>query len=274
MDRIVRGTRVLTWVCTPNLGVLARVRPRTARALTLALVGTVGIAHGATDVGALGRIGFRPRGGAATLSIGYGVLAVATFVTARRMPKLASRALYGLSAWHFGSGDLAFARAASSAVHGVPDALLRGVMPLSISGTVGASYAVASATALRAAWHLRAGEPADALDLAIPTVLLLGSKPREGFAVYFGAWHALRHTALLLARDPRGGSERERSLRFARESTPNTLIAIAAGVVAYFLDRRSSAMRAADDDVFGALILAITVPHQLAVGLLERHATR
>ncbi len=279
-DTIVRRARLMTWAAVATLGVLARVRISIARVIAFTFVGSVGIAHGATDVDILERIGLAPAGGKRTLSVAYGLLALTTFVIARRVPELAGRALLGLSLWHFGSGDVAFARACGSRVRGKCESVVRGTMPLFIAGTGRRSAAVATLAFARAVAHVRDGEFADALDLALPAALLLAIPPRLGFAIYFGAWHSIRHTALLLERDVRHGNGRERALRFARESLPNVFIAVLSGAIAYALDRRKPAaglMRPSrsngrKDDVFGALILAITVPHQIAVTLFERHA--
>lgn len=269
---IVRRARVATWVALAALGTLARIRPRIARALTFALVSTLGIAHGATDDTLLHRIGYRPRGGRLALSGAYGTLAVATFVAARRAPELARRGLFAVSWLHFGSGDAAFARACGSRSSMPMQSLLRGAMPLCIAENDPRSLAVASLAGLAALRHALRGELADALDLALPSALLVATPERFGFGIYFGAWHAIRHTALLLERDARGGSTRARAARFARESVGNVAIALAAGAIAYALAPKISApdARTENEDLFGALILAITVPHQIAVWLFER----
>lgn len=269
---IVRGTRVATWFAVIALGSLARIAPGAARAVAFALVGTLGVAHGATDDTNLHRVGYRPRGGRFALSATYGTLAIATFVLARRAPDLAGRALFALSWLHFGSGDAAFARACGGSGRFATEAFVRGALPLCIAETGLRSRAVAASAALAALAHIARGNVADALDLAIPTALLLATPERFGFAIYFGAWHSVRHTALLLERDSRGGSFALRATRFARESLGNVAIALAAGALAFLASPKISARRADVDneDVFGALILAITVPHQLAVWLFER----
>lgn len=261
-----------TWLAVVALGSLARIAPNVARAMAFALVGTLGVAHGATDDTNLHRIGYRPRGGRLALSATYGTLAIATFVIARRAPELAGRALFFLSWLHFGSGDAAFARACGGTGRFGTEAFVRGALPLCIAETDARSRAVAAVSALAALVHLVRGNVADALDLAIPTTLLLATPKRFGFAIYFGAWHSVRHTALLLERDSRGGSFAVRAARFARESFGNVAIALAAGALAFLASPKISVRRADADneDVFGALILAITVPHQIAVWLFER----
>ena len=271
---IVRDARVATWFAAGALGALATVRPQIARAIAFALVGTIGIAHGATDDALLHRLGYPPRGGRLALSAAYGALAVATFVAARRAPKIASRALFAVSWLHFGSGDAAFARACGSRLAMAPETVLRGAIPLCIAGSGARSRAVAAVAAVAALRHGARGDRASALDLALPAALLIAAPARLGFGIYFGAWHAIRHTALLLERDARGGTPVARALRFARESIGNVAIALATAAVAFALSPKIAPRDAAvdRDDVFGALILAITVPHQIAVWLFERRS--
>jgi len=272
---IVRSARRATWLAVVMIGMLARVRPRIARTLAFAFIGTLGIAHGATDDALLHRIGYRPRGGRVALSLTYGSLAIVTFIAARRAPKTAARTLFALSWLHFGSGDVAFARACGSGAHPVYESFLRGALPLCIAGTDVRSRGVAMLACLVAARHATRGEYADALDLALPTLLLLLTPRRFGFAIYFGTWHAVRHTALLLERDSRGGTFAGRARRYVRESFGNVAIALTTAAVAFAASPAISTRRAGGDaeDVIGALILAITVPHQIAVWLFERRSS-
>jgi hypothetical protein len=270
---MIRTARALTWLATGVLGALALGRPPLARAVATALVATVGIAHGATDDAMLARIGIVPPRGRRLVSLLYGLLALGTFRAARRSPKSASRALFTLAWLHFGAGDAAFARACGSRSHGALAALIRGAPPLCIGGRGARSNAVFAAALCSAAGHALVRAYADALDIALPAVLLYAmpvQSSRLGFTIYFGAWHAPRHLALILARDPRGGTSQQRLARFLLEALPNVALALAFGGVAYVLGGSGSA----DEDFAGALILAITVPHQLAVWLLERDARR
>ncbi|MBD5654572.1 MAG: hypothetical protein IAI50_05250, partial [Candidatus Eremiobacteraeota bacterium] len=151
--------------------------------------------------------------------------------------------------------------------------LVRGAVPLCIEGRDGRSKVTVVGALATAAFHLSSRSYADAVDVALPASLLYivsGRRERLAFAIYFGAWHAPRHLALVLERDPRGGAPWQRLGRFARESMPNVAIAVAGGAIAYALRGPQSG----DDDAFGALILAITVPHQLAVWWLERDAAK
>jgi hypothetical protein len=257
--------RATTWVALAALGALAVAAPRAAAAAALALTATIGIAHGATDAAVLDRAGVRPRGGPATISIGYGVLAIAVFLVARRRPALASRAL-GIVSWaHFGSGDAAFARACGSRRPEVPEAFVRGGVPLLIGGR-DARSAWATVTSVGfAAIAVALDDLAEAVDVVLPALVLYAAPSRLGFGCYFGAWHAPRHLALLLERDPRGGPYGARFVRFAREAAPNSAIAAAFAALAYAFRQPSDSM----DDLAPALILAITIPHQLAVWTVE-----
>ncbi|GAC1398125.1 MAG: hypothetical protein NVSMB59_18890 [Vulcanimicrobiaceae bacterium] len=273
--RFLRGTRVATWTSVVVLGIVARRNVALARAAIVVFIATVGIAHGATDDALLARAGVRPRGGRTTISALYGTAAVATFALARRMPGTASRALAALSCYHFGAGDAAFARACGSHDMGVWDTVVRGALPLGIAGRDGRSRAIAALAYLTVARYVAEGRLADALDLALPTALLSATQPRLGFAIYFGAWHAVRHTALILDRDVRGGTPSARYGRFVRESAPNVAIALGVAALAVAWERRAPRVTrddAATEALAGALVLAITVPHEIAVGMLERRS--
>jgi hypothetical protein len=148
------------------------------------------------------------------------------------------------------------------------EAFARGGVPLSIGGRDARStwsFAVACAYA---AFGLARRDAADALDIALPAAVLYAAPARLGFGVYFATWHSPRHLALILERDPRGGSYLQRFARFARESAPNVAVASAFGALAFAFD----GARAPREDLVTALILGITVPHQIAVWIVEYHS--
>jgi hypothetical protein len=199
------------------------------------------------------------------ISIAYGIVAIGVYAIARRFPLAGTRALHAVSWAHFGSGDAAFARHCGSRGIEPLEAFARGGVPLSIGGR-GArsawSFVVACAYG---AFGLARGEAADALDVALPAAVLYATPARLGFGVYFATWHSPRHLALILERDPRGGSYLQRFARFARESAPNVAVASAFGALAFAFD----GARAPREDLVTALILGITIPHQIAVWILE-----
>jgi hypothetical protein len=264
-DPFVRGVRRATWCALGALGAAALVAPGVARALVVVLTATIGIAHGATDAATLDRCGVRPRGGKTTISIAYGVLAIVVYALASRRPAASARLLRIVSWAHFGSGDAAFARACGSRRFEPAEAFVRGAVPLAIGGRGGRSAGALIGACAYAALEVLLDEVPDAIDIVLPAFVLYVAPARLGFGAYFSAWHAPRHLALLLSRDNRGGTYPERFARFAREAAPNAAIAAAFGAAAYCL--RGANDRA--EERVGAIILAITVPHQIAVWTIE-----
>ncbi len=261
---IARATRAATWFALPAIGSLAAVSPAAARIVLFALIASMGIGHGANDDLILSRLAPELRGGRATISASYGVVFAAVFALAVRFPQSAERALAALSVWHFGNGDAALARAAGSRRGSLLEALVRGLVPIAISSDrTRARYAWPALA--YAASHAARRAAGDALDIAIPAATLALAPAPYGFAAYFGAWHSPRHLAVVLQRDERGGSARERVVRFVRESLRNVAISGVAGAVAYavFRDRDPH-------EIFVALTLAVTVPHEAAVWYAER----
>jgi len=261
--RFANGARSATWLACAVLGAATLVAPKVARALVVGLTATIGIAHGATDAAMLERLRIGP--GRLKISIAYGILAIGVYALARRFPRSATRALRAVSWAHFGSGDAAFARHCGSSGIEPLEAFARGGIPLSIGGRdVRSAWSLVAACAY-AAFGAARGNIADALDVALPAAVLYAAPARLGFGVYFAAWHSPRHLALILERDPRGGSYVQRFARFARESAPNVAVASAFGALALAFD----GSRAPREDLVTALILGITVPHQLAVWIVE-----
>jgi hypothetical protein len=264
----VRVVRRGTWCALAVLGALAATAPRVARPVVIGLTATIGIAHGATDAPMLDRLGVRPRGGKRTLSIAYGALAIVVYSLARRDPKRSARILRFVSWAHFGSGDAAFARACGSGRFELAEAFVRGAVPLCVAGTGTASARALVAIGLFAGFDVLRGDFADAADVLLPALVLYAAPTRLGFGAYFAAWHAPRHLALILTRDPRGGPYAIRLGRFVREAAGNSAIASAFALLAYV----ARADDTVGEDLAAALILAITVPHQAAVWTIERRS--
>jgi len=268
---IARYARRATWLALPACGALACVRPPEARALAAALIGTIGVAHGANDDAIVSRLAPRFPGRRAGVSAAYGTLAIATVAGARRAPATARHALTALAWFHFGSGDVALDRAcAATARAGTPwpEVIVRGALPLFADKRSPWGRAFAAFAAGYALARLAARDGAAALDVALPAATLALTPPL-GFAAYFGAWHAPRHLALVLERDTRGGTFRKRFARFAREAAGNTIVALGLGAVAFTFVRDAN-----PHELFVALTLGVTVPHQCAVWYAEREHAR
>jgi Beta-carotene 15,15'-dioxygenase len=98
------------------------------------------------------------------------------------------------------------------------------------------------------------------------TGIFLGP-PAAAFGAYFGGWHAVRHTARLLALTPAGpGRDTPARVlgRFARSAALPSAAALA--VLALLWSRR----RVADPAAAVAVLLALTFPHAAVVGWLDR----
>ncbi len=120
---------------------------------------------------------------------------------------------------------------------------------------------------------LRAGRRGEAAELGLLAVTFTVAPPLAAFGVYFGAWHALRHTGRLLdlARGRRmatGHPDRgwgPSGALLARAAALPTLGALAT-MVALFLARDLASLQA---EV--GVLLALTFPHAAVVWALDRH---
>ncbi len=95
--------------------------------------------------------------------------------------------------------------------------------------------------------------------------LFLAAPPLVAFGVYFGAWHALRHTRRLVDFLAPGGERRAQALAFVRAAALPTLGAL--GVLAALWTMRSHAGIVATGV---SLLLALTFPHVVVVAALDR----
>ncbi len=263
---IARAMRVATWVALPAVALLARRSSTAARALTGLAIGTLGVAHGASDDLILIRLlpGFP--GGRVAISAAYAAATLGVMAAAWRAPTTADRALSLVTWYHFGSGDVALARVADERESSIFEAFVRGAIPLCGRDTDRRTGmgAIAAATALAC---IVRGDIANALDVALPASVIATASAPFGFATYFGFWHAPRHLALVLARAGSNDGFIRRLTRFSRESARNVGLALALGAVVFARGRNIDSKR-----TFVALTLGVTVPHQLAVWFAERCA--
>lgn len=110
-----------------------------------------------------------------------------------------------------------------------------------------------------------------AAELTLLVVAVLALPPLIGFAVYFGAWHALRHTGRLLALPGPDGSvldTRAALRRFAAQAAGPTVLVIAAAVM---LVAQGSASVLT---VAVSVVLALTFPHMRTVAAWDRRVHR
>ena len=118
----------------------------------------------------------------------------------------------------------------------------------------------------------------DLLDLTLLAVLASVAPPLVAFAVYFGCWHAMRHTARLTSLLPRclDAYERNNSRRaFALAVIPG-LPALAGTLIFVALLAGFSQNNVSDTFLWLTLVTiwALTVPHMIVTAKLDRAALK
>ena len=115
----------------------------------------------------------------------------------------------------------------------------------------------------------------ESLDLVLLLALALIAPPLIAFAVYFGCWHAMRHTArLTLALESSQRNYKEGNLRkvFLSAVIPGTPALVGTFVIAGVLALLGNEFN--DDFFWMALVVvwALTVPHMAVTAKLDRSA--
>jgi Brp/Blh family beta-carotene 15,15'-monooxygenase len=115
----------------------------------------------------------------------------------------------------------------------------------------------------------------EALDLALLLLLAHVAPPLIAFAVYFGCWHAMRHTARLTLSLP--GCVENLSQARLRKAFVNAVIPGLPALVGTFLVAGLLALSGHDftDDFFWmalVVVWALTVPHMMVTAKLDRAA--
>lgn len=273
-------------------------------AMAIAAIGFLaGVPHGAIDHLLAARI---VAGRSLTAVAGvYAAVAVGVWAALRWAGPAALLIVVAVSAVHFGLGELEVSRAltgwrpgalATSAVVVAGCGAL--ILPLARSGeqlqtvatAVSADLArliglAAVQVALAVIWlvgaviavaaSLRSGRGVVALDIVLIGALGLLAPPLTAFAVWFGGWHALRHSARLMTAEPgcavllAEGRPRAAIHRLARLAALPTAAALT--VVASLIGFTAAATdpSAAVAEVLRVL-LALTVPHMVVVFWLDR----
>ncbi len=269
----------------------------------LAVAGIVlGVPHGAVDHMVpfwLDRTPASPRRMATVLTSYLAVGAVATlaFLAA---PTLSLLVFFGISLLHFGRGEVVFAAERASRpmpgpVRDAPTVLAHGaavvVLPYAVwheearvllvelapavvdppEAVLAALVSVTGALVLWAVVRLaRARRFVEAAELGVVVAVFAAVPPLAAFGVYFGAWHALRHTVRLVevasavapasARRPTSWAVR---VYVARAALPT---GVALGAMAVVWSTRGTSLLAAGLGV----LLALTFPHVRTVASLDR----
>ena len=305
----LRDLPALTWVPVAALlsvGLLAVLAPSTAADLAwpIAAAGVVlGIPHGAVDhlVPWWWAARTAPVRALWAFALGYAAVAAAALAAFLLAPTPTVAVFLVLSAVHFGRGEVASwaeragrpvpppgadllpAAATGATVVGAllwadpatTDPLLRAVTPaladvvLAVRGPAGA--AVVLLVLLAGARLLAAGRRGDAAEVLLVAAVFAVSPPLAAFGVWFGAWHALRHTGRLLdlarAAVERAGGPSGWATAWARlvraAWVPSAAAFAAIGMLWALRDVASLEAQV-------SILLALTFPHAAVVWTLDR----
>jgi len=266
--------------------------PALELALLAALIGLLGLPHGAVDH-LQGRVLFAPRFGRAwpaafaAAYVGAAALVVAAWIL---WPPALLAGFLALAAAHFGSEDTAAARLARPETPaGVLESTLRGVLPIGLPVTLhpaatgahfaallpgtdpgtmtrlldalaplGLAYLIGLA-AYAVAAGLR-GRPGLVLETAGLAAVFAVLTPLLAFALYFCVWHAPRHSLAVIA--GQGETHLARGVRgFVRAAAPLTGVTLALAGAAWLLRRPPAGAETATLEVVFIGLAALTVPH-------------
>lgn len=288
-DRLLDGAERLSrtvLVCALAAGLLAPDLLRDAGPALLVVAGVLGLPHGAVDHLAWGWASGdeRPR---ARVVAGYAAVALGAVGLALLAPLPALLALLALAAAHFAEGEVGWARlrggagswaaggAAGLAVVALPLALRPAdVRPLltaldpgladvlldpGVRGPLLAGTALLVLAGLVSTWR----DSRRAAELVLVVAVAAVLPPLAAFAVWFAGWHAVRHTARLVALDP---SPKAGLRRFARAAALPSAVALVGTVALAMVVGVTGGLLVA--------LLALTVPHTAVVARLATRTGR
>lgn len=137
---------------------------------------------------------------------------------------------------------------------------------------------VAAITALSAVALITTKRYRDLLDLALLAALASVAPPLVAFAVYFGCWHAMRHTARLTSLLPKSVAEYEKGkswTAFVQAIVPG-LPALVGTLIFVALLAGFSHNNLSDNFLWLTLVTiwALTVPHMAVTAKLDRAALK
>ena len=282
--------------------------PSASVALFVAGLGFIaGIPHGAVDHLLAARL---TRGRPVMLiAAAYGGMAALAWALMNWVGPIALVVVVALSALHFGLGELEVSRQLTgwrpSRIPAVAIVIAGSgalALPLARSGDQLAGVAMAVSpglgsligaapmqTGLTVAWliatvvavtaSLRSGHPSVALDLTLIGVLGLVAPPLVAFAVWFGGWHALRHSARMLTVEPGCalllsiGQPRAAAQRLVRLAALPSIAALTTVAALGWFTVAAPDPTAVLAEVL-RLLLALTVPHMVVVAWLDRISDR
>lgn len=289
---IFAGAAILISLLTRTTAADTTIGPLPIALALLALV--VGIPHGAVDNLTFTRqLTRRERLLGATA---YIAVAAASALAIIQWPGIAFVAVIAMTVWHFGTGDVeatrelqdlspvtGFVRIGYALALGSAPVLLPLTSPAAIATLtaiepqlatlmseqviVGTRIAVLTLVVLCLLWLIQRGDLRGAVELFALAALGFVASPLVAFAVYFGFWHALRHTARLA--QVTYGTINWRSLALvSKGGLPSVVGFLAIIVLAVAFVDPSLAMGPAL--WFGlAIVWGLTVPHMIMVARFD-----
>lgn len=289
---VTAGLAVVISILTGATADSSTISPAVIAVALIALV--IGIPHGAVDN--LTLAGPITRGRRLQLTGLYMALAVAAALAIYTWPGPAFVLVLAMTVWHFGTGDVE----ATRELRGLPPvrggwrigyALALGSAPVLLPLTSPAAVSTLVAIEPRLAtvmtdpiiavtrlgvlllvigtmlWLIHTGDLRGAIELMALSVLGYVASPLLAFAVYFGFWHALRHTARL-AEVTYGRIDAPSLLRVMRGGVPALIgFVVVVGVLASIVDPS----HAVGPMLWIGLVIVwgLTVPHMLFVSRFD-----
>lgn len=259
----------------------------------------VGIPHGAMDH--LVTVPSMQPARMALFILGYLAVTALVVVAILQWNVIGFIAVVVMSAVHFGVGDAAFLRQLSTQrsrvpwfVYALPAGALPVVVPLTsaqadaaltlvnpglVAWDQGTAPLLLGATLVAGVvgvvWLVIARQYRDAVDLIALGLLALLTPPLVAFAVYFGLWHAQRHTARLVLELPGATARAEHSAAagFVKAVLPGLPALIGTLVIAGGLTWWTGGSLP-NDYLWIVLVViwALTVPHMALTWRLDRQA--
>ncbi len=306
LPRALHELPVLSWLPVAALAALLALsvladRQVAAAAVPIAVTGALlGLPHGAVDhlVPWWWDGGRRaPRRALVLLTAGYALTAAAATAALLLAPTPMLAVALALAAIHFGRGEVvAWAERADrplprstedllpSAAHGLavvglllwwdPETTDPWVRPLSpavadaaLASRPAGLLLVAVLVAAATAQLVRGRRGRDAGELLLVTAVFAVAPPLAAFGIYFGLWHAVRHTGRLLDLSRAAGGDarwRPAVVRLARAAALPTAAALAAVAALWRLGDTAGLQAQV------SILLALTFPHAVVVWGMDR----
>jgi Brp/Blh family beta-carotene 15,15'-monooxygenase len=311
-EALYRVPRYVGVVAVTVLLVTALVLPSAVAhaALGIAVAGALlGLPHGAVDHVVPAWLARRPlpQRSLAALLTGYLAVVAAGAAALRLAPSGTLVVFLAVAVWHFGRGEVAAAaEAAGRPVPGPGEELLttlaHGLVPVLLpllvhprlsrpvlaalapglpppaawlrASAAAAVVVIAAAAALRL---VAGGRRVEAGELVLLTAAFAIVHPFAVFGVYFGLWHALRHTARLVDLAAADETVRIGVRRFARQAALPTAGALAVLGGVLVTARLAGASASGGSSLLAAelaTLAALTFPHSGVVALLDESRRR